>query len=305
MSAVGYCPDQEMFIRLVSELAVAMAPPADSPARTIGPRALQLNLDITLTSIEAQQSYWALGTEGDGGRGSEDVNTNVPSFLVWNRLAVRKGLPFGFEVGATLGQGVSTSLWSLGLALKWALFEGFRTGLGRLPDVSVQAALSRSVGSSQASVRLYAIDFTLSKPFVVAQTWSLSPFAGVQALFSHVDSGVIDITPGSGPATPPDPSGDAYAACNPKPGHRSSGTPTCAADGSAADFAYNVVFDPVSQTRVRAFLGAQARYQMLIVSLSTIFDLAAPALGVTPVRLPSSSRVARQAALNFAVGVVL
>ena len=62
-------------------------------------------------------------------------------------------------------------MWTLGGALKWALFEGFRTGLGQLPDVALQAALSRSVGSSQATVQLFTIDLALSKPFVVEHTW--------------------------------------------------------------------------------------------------------------------------------------
>lgn len=293
-----------MFERLVSELAVAMAPAANGPARGIGPRALQLSLDTTITSIEARQLYWALGTEGGSGSAAAGGNPSPARSLVWNRIAARKGLPFGLEAGAFLGQGVGSSLWSLGLALKWALFEGFRTGLGRLPDVSVQATVSNSVGSSQVTVRLYTVDFTISKPFVIGHTWSLSPLAGVQTLFTHVDSGVVDLTPG-GPGTPvADPSRDAYAACSPVPGSRPPATPSCAMGGVATDFQNNVSFRSVSQTRVRAFLGAQARYRLLTFTVSGLFDLAAPALDATPLRIASPD-VARQAAFNLALGVVL
>jgi hypothetical protein len=298
-SAQGFCPDQELFERLASELAVAMAPPVHAPARSIGPRALSLGLDTTVTSIEAQQAYWQLGTEGSGGR-SANANLTPGNALVWNRVEARKGLPFGLEAGASLGQGLSTSFWALGLALKWALFEGFRTGIGRLPDVSVQGSMSRSVGSSQAGVQSYALDLTLSKPFVIEHTWSLSPLIGVQTLFDHVTSGVIDLTPG-GPGAPADPSKDAFAACMPQAG---SNPPACVMGGGTADFHNNVTFKPVSQTRVRMFLGGQARYEMLLFSASALFDLVAPELKA-PVHHLDSHAVARQLAFNFAIGVVL
>jgi hypothetical protein len=301
-SPAGFCPDQELFERLASELAVSMAPPVSSPARTVGPRALELSLDTTITSIEAQQSYWVLGTEGGGGGDPQAGNAAPQSALVWNRIQARKGLPFGLEAGASLGQALDTSLFALGLALKWALFEGFRTGLGRLPDVAVTGSVSRSVGSSQASVQLYAIDLTLSKPFVIDHTWSLSPLGGIQTLFTTVRSGVIDLTPG-GPGKPPDPNKDAFSACSPTPGE-APGPSGCAPGRDASDFHNDVVFKPVSQTRVRMFLGGQARYQQLMLSLSCLFDLSAPSIQAPHPHVASSS-VARQVAFNVALGVVL
>jgi hypothetical protein len=273
----GTCPDQELFERLVSELAVSMAPPVDGPARTVGPRALQLSFDTTVTSIEAHRAYWALGTEGDGSHGAEGYNASPQSALVFTRVQARKGLPFGLEAGATLGRGLGTSLWTLGLALKWALFEGFRTGLGRLPDVAVQGAVNQSVGSSQASVRLYIVDLTLSKPFVVQHTWSISPFTGLQLLFARVESGVVDITPG---------------------------VAAVSGDGSMAS-ADDVVFKTVSHTRARMFVGGQARYQAFTLSLSALFDLATPSLAADPIHQPSQTSLARQIAFNVAVGAVL
>src|SRR5712671_6074927 len=65
-SVAGFCPAQELFERLVSELAVAMAPPVNTPARSLGSRGLGLSIDTTMTSIEGRRPYWVLGTEGDG-----------------------------------------------------------------------------------------------------------------------------------------------------------------------------------------------------------------------------------------------
>jgi hypothetical protein len=303
------CADQELFERLVSELAVSMAPPTSGPARSSGPRSFQLSFNTTITSIEGGRSYWAYGTEGDGsGKDGSAFNSSPQSVMVWNRAEARKGLPFGFEVGAALGQGLNTSLWSYGLALKWSLVEGFHSGLGRLPDVSLQTAIDRSVGSSQASVQVVSFDVTLSKPFVIERISTISPFTGLQMLWNHVESGLIDLTPG-GPTNAstgePDPDRDAYNACKPLPGNTQGALPLqCSQGGDPSDFSNDVAFKTLDQTRVRMFLGAQARYEMFLLSMSMLFDLFAPNLDAERRHL-HSGQVARQLAFSLAVGAVL
>jgi hypothetical protein len=310
------CKDQEMFERLVSEYAVAMAPPSAGPARSLGARGFQLSLDMTVTEIEAGSKYWVRGTEGAQRlqTGASFGQNPAPApVLIWNRLQVRKGLPFGFEAGAALGQGIDTSMWTLGLMLKWALFEGFRTHLGRLPDVSIQGGYSRSVGSSQATMQLATFDLSLSKPFVVEHTWTITPLLGMQTLFVNVRSGVVDLTPGGQPGDMTPPAEDAFAACAPRapsgtsakdpPDVAPNGQP-CAEAGGGADFAYAVVFDPVTQTRVRAFGGAQLRYDMFLLQLIMHYDLAAPGLK-SKGRNWGDDEVPRQLAFNVAFGAVL
>jgi len=321
-----FCADQELFERLVSELAVAMAPPVTGPARTIGPRAFQLTLGTTVTSVEGGQLYWRRGSEGDEGLSQpEDTlepppgapdgpalgfNESPPAALAWNHVQVRKGLPFGLEAGALLGQGLQTSMWTLGAALKWSLFEGFRTGLGQLPDVAVQAAVSRSVGSSQATLHVYAFDLTFSKPFVVEQTWSVSPFLGFQVLRADVESGVVDITAGgpSAAAGEPPPE-DAYNSCQPIPGHQmtaTSSTLACSPDGDGSDFSNDVMFDPVGQSRLRMFLGGQTRYDMFVFAASLLFDVIVPALDANMPEPHIESRdLAHQVAFSMSIGAVL
>ena len=323
-----YCADQELFERLVSELAVAMAPPVAGPARTLGPRGFQLSLGSTVTSIEGGQAYWERGTEGDQDliqpiddpqtAAREDqtdsalgVNSSPPAALAWNHVQVRKGLPFGFEAAALLGQGMQTSMWTFGAALKWAFFEGFRTGLGQLPDVSLQAAISRSVGSSQATIQLYAFDLALSKPFAVAQTWSATPFLGLQWLFADIESGVVDLTPGGPSEVAGEPPPEAaYAACRPLGGHQIKQNPPvtvqCAAGRVGSDFENDVVFDPVSQSRLRMFLGGQMRYHIVTLSLALVFDLTVPDLEARPSEPHiRSEQVAGQVAFMTSVGAIL
>lgn len=312
-----HCPDQERFERLVSEYAVAMAPPASGPARTLGALGFSLSLDMTVTGIEASESYWVQGTEGSQTlpAGATFGRNPTPSpVLVWNRLQVRKGLPFGFEAGAALGQGVDTSLWTLGLLLKWALFEGFRSDLGRLPDVAIQAGYSRTVGSSQVAVQLATLDLTLSKPFVIEHTWTLSPLLGVQTLIVDVESGVVDLTPGVTGLDSQTVNPDAFGSCAPDPNAEDSaledppdvapnGEP-CKQAGAGADYAHAVVFDPVMQTRVRAFAGAQLRYGMFTLQMVLHYDLAAPGMDAAT-RYAGGAQLPRQLAFNVALGAVL
>jgi len=324
-----YCADQELFERLVSELAVAMAPPVIGPARTLGPRGFQLSVGTTVTSIEGGQLYWSRGTEGDRGLiepvddpGTDDVrenetdsalgvNESPPSALAWNHVQVRKGLPFGFEAAALLGQGLQTSMWTFGAALKWGIFEGFRTGLGQLPDVSLQVALSRSVGSSQASVQLYAFDLALSKPFAIEYTWSVSPFTGLQLLLADVESGVVDLTPGGPSDEPGEPPPEAaFDSCRPLGGHRLAQarpvTLQCAEGRDGSDFASDVVFDPVSQSRLRMFLGGQVRYDVMTLQLALLFDLIVPDRDAQPTEPHiRSDELAGQVALMASVGAIL
>lgn len=320
----AYCPDQELFERLMAELAVAMAPPVAGPARTIGPRAFQLTIGTTVTSIEGGQLYWVRGTEGERGLARLNPEIEAPgrdgaaigfnespqSALAWNHLQLRKGLPFGLEAGALIGQGWNTSLWTMGAALKWGLFEGFRTGAGQLPDVSIQGAIARSVGSSQATLNLYSFDLALSKPFVVERTWTVSPFLGLQLLLIEAESGVVDLTPG-GPSEPPSepPDDDAYNSCRPQPGHQTSpvpGTVVCMEPGTGADFAHDVVFEAVRHSRLRMFLGGQTRYHMFTFAASLLFDLTVPTLETEmPDPNLESDSMAGQLAFTVSVGAVL
>lgn len=306
-TARQFCPNQALFERLVSEFAMSMAPPVNTPARGIGPRAFALALDTTLTDIDSASPYWSAGTEGAGqDTGTElDANANPASAMVWNRFQLRSGLPLGFEVGAALGQGLNTSMWTLGLSLKWAVFEGFRTGLGRLPDVALRAELVRSVGSSQATVLLYTTDITLSKPFVIDHAWTLSPLVGLQIVFVDVTSGVIDLTPGgltTSASNTPDPALDSTRACVPVPGNQPNAALVCTGDD--ADTVNNVSFDSVTQTRARGFLGAQLGYRMMTFAASMHMDLLAPRLAAET-NASGSRNVARQIAGNVTLGLVL
>jgi hypothetical protein len=284
------CPDDEAFEQLASELAVALSPAVDTGANTDGARGFYLGLSSTFTPIRSNQAYWALGTRGRDPSAAR--NSAVDSVLNWNRLEVRKGLPFGFEIGSALGFGTDTALWVLSAELRVSLFEGFHSGLGALPDVALRAATQTLLGSSELGINTQTFDVTISKPFVIAHVHRLTPLLALQALIVSAHSGRVDLTPGK----------NAFTTCMPE----TPSTPAainCAAATGAAELADNVTFRSVHQTRLRLFVGAEERYRVWSIAASFGLDLVVPGLRT---EIPGSglpTELMRQFSLHLAGGL--
>lgn len=261
--AASYCPDDELFERLAFDLGGALAPPVTAPAHGVGVTRFSVALDATLTPIEAGAEHWELGTRGDGA--VEGRNDAPPSLLWWNRVELRKGLPFGFEAGASFGQAPGTSRWSFGGHARWTPFEGFESGWGRLPDLAVRAAVVTAVSDDALALTVYAVDLVFSKPFVLRPGWRVAPFVGAQAFLVDAESDVIDLSPG--------------------------------VEGDEVRFA------DVAHVRGRAVAGAQARWDSFTLALSVMADLVRPDLDAMPTR--SSDPLARQLSVSLSLGAVL
>jgi len=298
------CKNAELFERLASELGVAIAPPIFSPAASHGPSGLSLSLDMTVTSIDAKAAHWRSGTQA-GHEGEVD-----PA-LVWTHATLRKGLPFGLEVGATVGRGHATSLWSLGFSVKWAIVEGFRTGIGALPDIALQATTTRSMGLDDLTIATHTADLIFSKAWHVGGGYRIAPMLGTQLLFLEADSGMVDLTPGpdstASMAQQPN-EVDAFAACKPNQTEQGQGVPLLCDDSGEGgyDFANNVRFDPIAQTRLRLFVGGQVQYGVWRFSTALGLDLLTPKLKAMR-RDPagSESTLSRQVAFSVSAGAVL
>lgn len=266
-SGTDHCPDNELFERLVAELAVAVAPPVTTPAHGIGVERFFVGLDSTLTSIESDSDHWKLGTEGDGAL--DGRNASPAPVLAWNRVEVRKGLPLGFEVGSAFGQEIGSSLWSVGGQLRWTPFEGFTSGWGQLPDVAVRGAVATALGSDELGLTVWALDVVCSKPFLLAPGWRAAPLLALQVLQIEAESDVVSLDPGVDAA----------------PSYER--------------------FDDVSHWRSRMVVGGQARWAELALALSLGFDLDTPALAAAPTRASSGQPLARQLALSLSLGAIL
>jgi hypothetical protein len=290
------CADNAAFERLVSELSVTLAPAVNRGAASLGPRGFYVGVSSTGTPISPGERYWTRGTVGDVSGAT--ANASPDALLVWNRLDVRKGLPFGFEIGSSLGQGIDTSMWLFAGELKWALFEGYHSGAGQLPDVAVRGTLQTTIGSRQLSLQTSTLDVTLSKPFVVGEHYKVTPFAALALLFVRATTGRIDLTPNV----------DVFSACGPQAKAGSTGT---TGDNSilqctkktSTDVANYAVFDPVSQMRTRMFMGLEASERFVTMSASLGFDLTTPQLSSHTASDGWTTGMVRQFSFHLAFGL--
>ena len=297
-----FCPNDEAFERLVSDLGVGVAPAVDGGAASLGLRGFSIELSMSFTPISGR--HWILGSAGPDAA-THAFNPSPDGMLTWNRLEVRKGLPFGLEVGGVVGHGLDTSLWLLAGEVRAALFEGYRSGLGALPDVAVRAVFQALVGSPQLSLHTWSFDVTLSKPYVVAGRHRLTPLLALQALMVNAETLPIDLTPDESawdscgqPAPTAPPSSD-----DPDEPPVLPAGAACAPPMAAQDLQNTQRFADVHQTRIRVFLGIEERYGSFSSGLSLGLDLIVPQRHADTMGDGVDSELRRALTLHFVVGV--
>jgi hypothetical protein len=282
-------PDNLAFKRLVNQLGFALAPPAMHSARTTGFGGFNVAFEASYTSISSDADYWKRGTQGapdPATKQAQRSNSSPASILQQYSLKLRKGFGYGLEITGVVGFLPHTSLVNGGADVRFALLEGFRKGLlGILPDIAVGSGVRTITGTAELQLTTVGADVQISKPLVIADTSSLTPWLGYQYVWVFGDSGLIDLTPGT----------SAQSACNyggqNVPGNPDPNKTHTDADGNVSnvydgqqicrggsprDFNNNVVFEPVRLHRQRLILGLNYRYEMLLAGVQVVTDLLSP-----------------------------
>lgn len=282
-------PDNLAFKRLVNQLGFALAPTAMHSARTTGYGGFNLGLEATYTSLSSDAEYWKRGTQGapDPSTNRAPTSNQSPASVLQSySLKLRKGFGFGLEVAGVVGFVPKTSLINGGADVRFALLEGFRTGvLGILPDVAVGGGVRTMTGTPELQLTTVGLDVQISKPLTIQDSSLLTPWIGYQYLWIFGDSGLIDLTPGTnaqqacgyGGQNVPGNADPSKAVTGP------TGTVTNTYDGqqicrggSARDFNNNAVFEAVRIHRQRLMFGMNYRYEMVLAGAQVITDLLSP-----------------------------
>jgi hypothetical protein len=272
-------PDNIAWANLMSELGMAIAPTAFHPARTTGFGGFTLAFEASFTHINADAvaggiQYWHAGTRGptDPNTGSYGPSNGSPdSLLQVYSLKARKGLPFGFEVTGVLGYVGNTSMWVGGADVRWALLEGYRTGiLGYFPDISIGSGVRTLLGASTFYLTTVGIDGQVSKPLTLGDSAVLTPFLGAQRIIIFADSAAVDLTPGV----------DAYQQCGWQ-GNDAHGAPICkntlpGGVPNDGDFNNTTTFARARIHRWRGMAGLDYRYEVLHLAGQFAMDLTEP-----------------------------
>ncbi len=180
------CANQAAFRELSREFGLAVAPPLLAPAESLGYAGFYLGLEATVTTINSDnsnpQNVWLMGTE--------DQNPDGALFVA--SIHARKGLPFSFELGTTVSYISATEDVLLGLDIRWALLEGYRTGWkAYFPDLAVRGAVNRLTGDDEMDLTVWSIDAALSHPFSISGMMTITPFGGYQFVQTIADTSLV------------------------------------------------------------------------------------------------------------------
>lgn len=271
-------PDNGAFAKLVAQYGFAIAPTAMHSARSTGFGGFEFSVEADYTHIDSGTDYWKLGTQGPQDPTTKRFsieNRSPDSMLQLYSVKIRKGFPFGLELGGQVGYLANTSIVSGGADVRLSLLEGFRAHIpGIFPDLAVGGSVRTITGTEQLQLTVAGFDAQLSKQLPIAGTVQLTPYVGYSWVRIFGDSGLVDFTPNTdalnscgyaGPNTP----GTAGAKAP------YDGQPICK-NGSSADFNNTAVFNAVRLTRHRLDFGLQLRVQVVKLGVHLITDLINP-----------------------------
>ncbi len=257
-----YCEDNDAWRRIATDFAGSLIPPLLTPARTRGPRSFYVGMELFMTPIVPGSDHWRRGTEGPGTASSPGMNNFVEPVLVWTRVELRKALPFGFELGTSMGFLPNSSYATLGLEVRWAILEGWLSDDWWVPDLAVRGAVQTLLGDQEFNTTVASVDLTLSNSVILGDELELSPYIAGQFAWTFADTELVDLTPEV----------NAFADCDPVPGEAE---PMCRGP-SSSDYNNNVVFDSIRTMRMRMIFGLQARYEVFTLTGAFSFDLVKP-----------------------------
>lgn len=167
--------------------APAFAGKPDFGVSCLNPLTCQADFRAVTEDITAAVGYKALGpAEATGitgiGVGAYGAYSPTRNKDAWNNLtgtsvngvgmagiAVHKGLPFGFDVGATYTAVPGTSARLYGVELRYAILQG---GVAE-PAVAIRASYTGSTGIDELKVSTTSVDASISKGFAI-----VTPYAG-------------------------------------------------------------------------------------------------------------------------------
>ncbi len=172
-------PDEAAFKALSLELGQVLGPKFLAPAETLGQAGFDLGVDISLSTVDGTGAHWRA------------LNGGGTDNFVTGQLHLRKGLPFSFEVGATLGHLFNSEMFLVGTELKFSLNEGFVY----LPDIAVRGTFNTLVGAPDMNLATTGFDISISKAFGVVGAMSLTPYLGYNQLIIISSSRLLDVSP--------------------------------------------------------------------------------------------------------------
>jgi len=147
------------YITVITELASAVANKPYHPAETLGASGFEFAIDNT---IGFNDTGFAGGSEVPSWRRVHEDETPFGG-LVIPAVTARKGLPFSFEVGASMGWHALSRQGLFSGFVRFAPLEGYKPW----PDLSVHLGYSGYVGNNELELGVLDFGVTIGSTFAV------------------------------------------------------------------------------------------------------------------------------------------
>lgn len=149
---------QDDFNTLTKEAGAALGYRNMAPAAALGITGFDVGGEFTTISIDKNSRYW-----------NSAFNNDAPSYLVIPKIRVRKGLPFGIDIGAMYSYIPDSNVKLYGAELSKSIIEG---GMAT-PSVGIRATYTKLAGVDDLGLQTYGVDASISKGFLF-----VTPYAG-------------------------------------------------------------------------------------------------------------------------------
>lgn len=149
---------QQEFRVLSEDLGAALSYKPLAPPEPLGITGFDIGVAVTGTRLKNT----AVFEKASG----EDISVTLPV----PTFRIAKGLPFGFDIGATLAAVPDSDIRYVGGELRWAVLEGSTL----TPAIGIRLAATRLGGIDDLSFRTTSVDISISKGFAIA-----TPYGGV------------------------------------------------------------------------------------------------------------------------------
>lgn len=153
---------QAEFRDLSKDLSAVLSFKPMIPSESLGVTGFDVGAGVTGTRL-AHRDTWAKASNGD----------RPPATLPVGVLRIHKGLPYDFDIGASLAT-TDTNARAVGGELRWAVVPGGTV----TPAVALRASASVVTGIDQIDMNTYGLDVSVSKGFAM-----FTPYAGAGAVF--------------------------------------------------------------------------------------------------------------------------
>ena len=160
--------NQGEFNDLSKEAGAALGYRNMAPAAPLGLAGFDIGGEFSAISISKSSSYWKAA-----------FNDDAPSYLVIPKIRIRKGLPFGIDVGAMYSYVPGSNIKLYGVELSKAILEGSAT----TPAVGVRATYTKLAGVDDLGLQTYGLDASISKGFPF-----LTPYAGAGMMWINSEA---------------------------------------------------------------------------------------------------------------------